>query len=129
MALPKKFIPIPRVLRVEQFPQCVHCQGPLDAFAKPGSVIDGIRHAVIETTDENDIRVEKRIQYWKRKRGLICTDCQGDWRSVHVKRRVGESELFETQSIPFVKVDPVLHKPNEKEGYRKDKVLNTRFTQ
>ena len=133
MALPKKFVPIPRVQRLEQFPQCVGCQGPLDGFARMGSVIRGLRFITVESTEVdsngNEYEVLKRAQFWKRKRGLICMTCQGDYRTVTRKRRIGESDLYETETIPFVKVDPMLVRPNETEGKKQFKVLNTRITQ
>jgi hypothetical protein len=105
----------------------------LDPFARSGTVLEGIRHITKEVLEEDhngdEFMVQRRLQFWKRNRGLICSSCQGDYRTIAAKKRIGNSDLFETVLIPFVKVDSILKRPNETEGKKQYKVLNTRVTQ
>lgn len=100
-----------------------------------GTAIEGLRFLTVDGTetleDGSLIETTKRVQYWKRKRGLLCKSCQADYRTVVRKRYIGDSDLFDEEVIPFVKVDT----PGSTTTLATDdnprpalKVLNTRYT-
>ena len=126
MALPSKFIPLPRV-RTRESEHCIYCRGSLDGFAKLGSVLQGViwrDHFKTEENNGESTLVHSRIPITKRIKGMLCKECQGEWRMISSVTRSGE-----VKHTPIVKVDtPYRKRGDVKEGFKRDQILNTRYT-
>jgi hypothetical protein len=107
--------------------ECIHCHKHCSpGMHYTGTVIDRsyfISKSDVESVNGKLIDTSQRIGVVKRKRGLICSDCAGIWRTV----RIGHTDH------PIVKTDPLpsLFTDSSMEDRKKvvRSVLNTTRTQ